>query len=253
MSQMIRQYCFAVVFAACLALGGAISPGWASPGQTYRVKADDTALRSGPTSNAAVVAWLKADQRVLEYEERADWLRVAVFGGQAREGWILRSAVEPESRQPPPQPLPRPLPVPVPEPEATPRTFILAITGSPALEFIGHCRVVANDGSERRTEIKNFIPKSYSFRGAALRCTVQKWDARGRLQVAIRGKDQKIIAQQETAARYNYVRVYSSGPWGAAGSIRGNIPTITLPKRVQPRPRPPVRPSNPPGIRAHQY
>ena len=99
--------------------------------------------------------------------------------------------------------------------------FLLNISGSPAMQYRGECRVQSAEGHIRTIEIQGFVPQRYAFEDPAVSCTVQKWDARGRLRVAlIQGR--RIIARRETAAAYNWVRVRSDGPWGEARSQRGD-------------------------------
>ena len=125
------------------------------------------------------------------------------------------------------------------------RAFILDVTGTPAVEFIGHCITVDDLGARKKGKFKGFIPKKFRVTGLAVRCTVQKFDARGRLQVGLRN-DGKLIAYQETAAQFNWVRVFSTGPWGKAGNVRGNNPTVFFPRQDRPRNRggvvPPFKP-----------
>ncbi len=52
-------------------------------------------------------------------------------------------------------------------------------------------------------------------------CTVQKWDAIGRLTVTL-SSDRDVVAHATTAAFFNWVRVRSDGPWGEARGLRGD-------------------------------
>ena len=137
--------------------------------------------------------------------------------------------------------------------------LMLDISGSPAMQYRGECRVQSAQGDIRTIEIRGFVPQRYAFEDPAVSCTVQKWDARGRLRVSlIRGN--RVIARRETAAAYNWVRVRTDGPWGEARSLRGDqginphafAPLVPAHPQVRPpAAAPPVlelRPS--PGLRS---
>lgn len=106
-------------------------------------------------------------------------------------------------------------------------TYYLEINGSPAMKFRATC-LVAQGGETGRARMKGLVPKTYWVDADGLNCIVQKFDARGRLEVLLRRADEA-IAYKETAAAYNWVRVQSDGPWGRAGALRGNQPTIIQP------------------------
>ena len=133
--------------------------------------------------------------------------------------------------------------------------LMLDISGSPAISYRGECLLLSQDGTYRTIEIQGFVPQRYAFEDPAVSCTVQKWDARGRLRVAlIQGR--RVIARRETAAAYNWVRVRTDGPWGSARSERGNQRGFSTLVPVNPPASPPVasppvleiRPS--PGLRS---
>ena len=117
---------------------------------------------------------------------------VGVFGGPSQEGWVLDQGLAA-----PPEPATEP-PVPQREPTPTP-IYVLKITGLPPASFLGHCVAVDALGAENKVEFKGFIPKAYRFTTDAILCTVQKWDARGRLEVGLR-RQGKLIAYMDTAA-----------------------------------------------------
>lgn len=98
--------------------------------------------------------------------------------------------------------------------------FLIEVSGSPAIQFRGDCRVVSAAGATGRWRLKGTIPKSFKVKGIALSCTVLKGDARGRLTVRLL-EDGRLVAAAETAAPFNAVGVRTSGPWGEARARRG--------------------------------
>ena len=204
----------------------------ATPGQVHPVPAEGLQLRSAPDEGAPVVGQLAAGQRLLEYERQGPWMRVGVFGGVRQEGWVPDSFLAALPAEPEPE---AEYELPSAEDEVllpTP-SYILEVTGSPAVEFIGHCITVDDLGARKKGNFKGLIPKTFRVTGLAVRCTVQKFDARGRLRVGLRF-DGKLIAYQETAAQFNWVKVFSAGPWGKAGNVRGNNPTVFFPRGDRP-------------------
>ena len=200
----------------------------ATPGQVHPVPDEGLELRSAPDKGAPVVRRLEAGQRLLEYERRGPWMRVGVFGGVGQEGWVPDAFLAALPADPAPEEEVAPIVKEAEEVIVEPR-FLLDVTGSPALEFIGHCITVDALGERRKGEFKGIIPRKFTISGQAVRCTVQKWDARGRLQVGLYGGN-TLIAYQETAAQFNWVQVFTDGPWGRAGNVRGNNPTVFLPR-----------------------
>lgn len=108
--------------------------------------------------------------------------------------------------------------------------FVIEVTGSPAIEFRGNCDVVASDGKHERTEFSGTIPQSFSIEAAAVSCVVQKWDQMGRLNATLLSDDE-VIAENTTAAAYNWVVLRSPGPWGPARAQRGTQPTVVIQKK----------------------
>jgi hypothetical protein len=113
-------------------------------------------------------------------------------------------------------------------PAAQADNFILELTGSPALLVKISCTVPGSNDDYKIIKFQSFVPRKYLLQYGAVACTVQKWDARGRLRVFLR-EDSTIIAFAETAAAYNYVTVRTDGPWGKAAGLRGGIafPPVT--------------------------
>lgn len=118
--------------------------------------------------------------------------------------------------------------------------FILELTGSPALLVKIKCTVPGSNDDYKTIKFQSFVPQKYLLQYEAVACSVQKWDARGRLRVFLR-EASTIIAFAETAAAYNYVTVRTDGPWGKAAGVRGGIAFQPVPHRVAPAP------SNNPG------
>ncbi|MEM7221566.1 MAG: SH3 domain-containing protein [Pseudomonadota bacterium] len=240
----------AVLFAIAILIASPAGLG-ASPGQVHPVPAEGLALRSAPDESAPILRQLEAGQRLLEYERRGPWMRVGVFGGVSQEGWVPDAFLAALPEDPAPEEEIAPVVEEAEELLAEPR-YLLDITGSPAVEFIGHCITVDAFGTRKKGEFKGFIPRKFTISGQAVRCTVQKWDARGRLQVGLYSGNTR-IAYQETAAQFNWVQVFTAGPWGRAGNVRGNNPTVFLPRGerrqggVVPPFKPPIIPRFPVG------
>lgn len=111
--------------------------------------------------------------------------------------------------------------------------FYVKVTGSPATKFRGDCRIANAAGNMRRFKLRGSIPRTYWFKANSVSCTVQKWDAQGRLRVQLlRGI--RHVARATTAAAFNWVKVRSSGPWGKARAVRGNQPTINFKSNKHP-------------------
>ena len=103
--------------------------------------------------------------------------------------------------------------------------FRLEVGGTPALDVRGECRVVTDAGETERADFRAWSPKVYLVDGVAVSCTVQKMDPFGRLEVKLLS-DHAPIAEADTAASFNWVRVRSDGPWGRALGLRGHQPLI---------------------------
>ena len=200
------------------------------------VQGGDAVLRAAPRSDAEAVVTLTPDHRLIEFERRDGWVRVGVFQMVGAFGWLPADRLMPVVRAPPPEPKPIPLPL-VP---SGPR-FRLEISGSPAVRYRGECTLVGETGARKKVTLGGSIPDRYRFVGGALSCVVQKWDQRGRLRAGLyRGG--RLIAYQDTAAAFNYVRLRSAGPWGGARATRGDFPRIRVRsgelKITDPPPRP---------------
>ena len=105
--------------------------------------------------------------------------------------------------------------------------FFIKVSGSPAIQFRGDCRVVNHAGKTERVKFRGSIPKVYSVEATAVSCTIQKWDVQGRLKVKLL-KGRRVVARSETAAAFNWVRVRTSGPWGKARGKRGTQGRIVI-------------------------
>ena len=97
------------------------------------------------------------------------------------------------------------------------------VSGSPALKFLGRCRVLDHEGRDKRVDFGGLVPKHVALTGSALSCRVRKEDFFGRLRVALQEQG-RVIARAKTTAPFNHVRVRSAGPWGPAAGIRGLLP-----------------------------
>jgi hypothetical protein len=230
------------LFCACLGLWLAVGLGdhaaQASPGQILAVQRGDVVLRAAPRSDAEAVVTLTPDHRLIEFERRDGWVRVGVFQMVGAFGWLPADRLMPVVRKMPPEPEPEPAP---PPPVPPGSQFRLEIAGSPAVRYRGECTLVGKTGAHKKVALRGSIPERYRFVGGALSCVVQKWDQRGRLRAGLyRGG--RLIAYQDTAAAFNYVRLRSAGPWGGARATRGDFPRIRVrsgePKITDPPPTP---------------
>jgi hypothetical protein len=171
---------------------------------------------------------LAQGHKVMEYERRGAWINVGIFDTLGLEGWVpeARLGARPPGEPPdlPPEVAPPETEIPA---EATasstqaPRV-LMEVAGSPALSFIGNCRLSDGAGNIEKRKIKGLVTKRFSFGAEAVSCTVQKWQSRGRLEVALwRGGE--LIVANETSGPFNFVRVRTDGPWGEARSSRGGV------------------------------
>lgn len=128
--------------------------------------------------------------------------------------------------------------------------FLIEVSGLPALEFRGQCRVVNDAGEAERGKFSGTVPASYVIEAAAVSCRIRKWDAFGRLKVKLLD-DGEIVAKAETRAAFNWVRVRSAGPWGGAKGIRGvTALKFSVPRGSRPRLVPPLAPDMVPPLKA---
>ena len=216
------------LFCACLGFWLPIGPGThlahASPGQILAVQGGNAVLRATPRSDAEALVTLTPDHRLIEFERRDGWVRVGVFQLVGAFGWVPADRLMPVVRTMPPEPEPQPAPLP-PVPSGS--RFRLEISGSPAVSYRGECTLVGETRVRKKIALGGNIPGRHRFVGGALSCVVQKWNARGRLRVGLY-QGGRLIAYQDTAAAFNYVRVRSTGPWGGARSTRGDFPRIRV-------------------------
>lgn len=136
-------------------------------------------------------------------------------------------------------------------PASSAEDFILDLSGSPALLVKVKCTVIGPGDGPKTIKFQSFVPRKYLLQYDAVACSVQKWDARGRLRVTLLDTS-TAIAFAETAAAYNYVTVRSEGPWGRAAGFRGAIAfplgrqpsteTLNLDRGLVPSLNPPLPP-----------
>jgi hypothetical protein len=190
----------------------------ASPGDQWIVGDDGATLFEEPGEGAASVGNLSGGQRVLEFNRQDGWVRIGVLGGARREGWLpLEELNTGEEFGDFPEP-----PAPKPQPEI----LQLQISGTPGLELRLTCDLVDKSG-ERKFERKVRVRtrRRLDFEVSALSCRLKKLDAFGRLEAAIIQNGRRIV-DVRTAAAYNYIEVRSSGPWGKARAVRGNVAIV---------------------------
>ncbi len=225
----------------------AIQLAFATPGDVLAVDIEQADLHTAPDPTAPVLLRATRGLRLIEFERRGGWVRVRVFGRLGKDAWIRESLV---SRKPlsgqglvsPRTPSPATSEPPVEE-DPTPgrRSFLLVVSGSPALKFRGRCRVLDHQGRDERVDFGGLVPRHIVLTGSALSCRVRKEDFFGRLRVALQEQG-RVIAYAKTTAPFNYVRVRSAGPWGPASGIRGvtRTPRFTFEPSMRRRTVPPL-------------
>ncbi len=225
-SFLSRLLCLA--FACCAIAAGAAL---ASPGQDLRPVEGGAELRTEPRSDAELLQTLTPENRLVEFERRDGWVRIGVFGSRPLYGWVAADEVVAVPRRVA-LPVPQPKPLPLPPPPV--HIFRLEVTGTPAVIYRGDCTLVGAAGDARSIEFSGYIPETRAFEGGALSCVVQKWDAFGRMNARLYD-DEVLVAQQTTAAAFNFLRLRSDGPWGAAASVRGDFPRLRKRKKHKPK------------------
>jgi hypothetical protein len=203
----------------------------ATPGDILLVDAETATLRRAPSPASPIRKRLNAGQKLMEFERRAGWVRVVVFATIGEEGWVAETSVVREPR--PPVSAPHDL---QPEPATTPghSRFTLHVAGSPALAYRLDCRLVKDGRNLERWVHRGWVPEQIELDASAVSCTVQKLDARGRLRVRLVRSDET-VAFAETAAAFNWVRVRSTGPWGKARGLRGDLAVASTVAVERPR------------------
>lgn len=215
----------AIGMALLLALIGAAA---ATPGAILYVQDDEIVVREAPSETAGEVMRLAQGHKVMEYERQGAWINVGIFDTLGLEGWVPEVRL---GQRPPGAPLDEP-----PEAAAaateTPEEItassvempyiLMEVAGTPAMSFIGNCRLSDGSGNIEKTKIEGLVTQAFSFGAVAVSCTVQKWQSRGRLEVTLwRGGE--LIVANETSGPFNFVRVRTDGPWGEARSSRGGV------------------------------
>lgn len=214
---MRASFCWLIIAAFALA---AVATARATPGSVLVTRTDGVPLRAEPALMAAALRDLEQGQRLLEFRRRGDWVEVAVFGLVGVRGWVRSESVTPEQAL-------AGAPVAPPSPERGTDTgeigsFVLDVAGTPALAFRARCQLAASDGERPVAEHAGLVPQRIAMTADAVSCRVRKHDAFGRLRVSLRS-GMTVVAAAETRAPYNWVRVRSDGPWGAAGGLRGSV------------------------------
>lgn len=243
--------------AFCLVIG-LVGTAWSAPGSLWRAMDDGAELRLIPEATAEVVARLQTGDRLIEFERRADWLRVAPLGGVGSEGWIREARLLPVPQTAGPALGPGQL---APS-DGSGRdvedevgrddlatglaTYRVEVGGTPGLDIVADCRLVTPNAGDKTKRIRRLSPFALAFEAKALSCRLRKRDSFGRLQARLY-ENGILIAARGTRAAFNHVRLRSDGPWGAAGSRRGTTPLVTFPnlqknKKIVP---PPTRTSVP--------
>lgn len=207
------------------------SPSGATPGDVLVLRVDAVSLYEEPSREAALIRQLTVGQRLLEFRREGDWVEVGLFQAVAVRGWLPGVAVRRElaTPYPPPRKSARQQAA---KGDRTVHQFTLDVGGTPALAFRGTCWVIGPHGTEERLPFAGLVPYRATAGGAAISCLVRKTDAFGRLRVMLR-VDSEEVAEAQTSAPYNSLRVRSDGPWGAAVAVRGSV-GLLIPRHVEP-------------------
>jgi hypothetical protein len=208
------------VVLACLFLALPLAA-QATPGAVLVPRSDAVRLYHNPSTSSDVLQVLTRGHRLLEFRRRDGWIEVAVFRAVGLRGWLRSSEVVRERAIPDPPP-PNPARQATLSEESPAYSFELFVAGTPALAFRASCRVVAGDTSEETLKFAGQVPHRATLAADAVSCTVTKTDSPGRLEVRLLRASRRLAAERTTAA-FNWVRVRSDGPWGAAGSLRGSV------------------------------
>lgn len=122
--------------------------------------------------------------------------------------------------------------------------FLLEINGTPAMQYIGNCQLVGAPSGETFVKFDGLVPDALKIAASSLSCVVQKWDARGRLEVTL-SRRREMIAYGETAAAFNWVQVWSDSPAGEPGARRGAVPVPRIERNPNPSSIPQTTPVPP--------
>ena len=216
---------WAGALALLMILGAPATPD-ATPGQILYVKGEIANVRKAPSRKARIVKRLRQGHKVIEFERRRRWVRVGMFDTSGRVGWVHGALLGPEppgSRPAPPPPAPtRQAKEPAKEKQKDPalHTFVVDVSGQPALKFEGRCRVVNQSGDIETGTFRGLVPARFTVTGKAASCTVRNRDMAGRMRVRLLVEN-RVIAARQTRAAFRWIRVRSAGPWGKAGAFRG--------------------------------
>lgn len=211
-------------------LGLGVGAARAAPGEQFAVKAAGVVLRAEPRGDAEAVMTLTPEHRLVEFERRGDWVRVGVFREVGAFGWVAAADLEAVPRDVPPQTPPAPVEPTSPGPGAAP-PYLLAIGGTPAVQYRGTCILVGADGSERTVPISGSIPYSYRLVSETASCWVRKWDYFGRMTTRL-SRGERVLAELTTSGPFNLIWIRSDGPWGPARALlRGGLVPKSSPKR----------------------
>lgn len=200
----------------------------ATPGAILFVQEDETVVRETPEESAGEVMRLARGHKVMEYARRGGWVNVGIFDTLGLDGWIPEARLGDRDPNAPPGLPPEPA---AGETETAGETtassieippVFLEVSGTPALSFIGDCSLAIGTGNIEKRKLKGLGRKRFSFGAEAVSCTVQKWQSRGRLEVAL-WRGGRLIVANETSGPYNFVRVRTDGPWGRARTSRGGV------------------------------
>jgi hypothetical protein len=198
----------------------AVRPILASPGEEFTVSGSGVALRAQPRETANALLTLTPEHLLVEFARQGDWVRVGVYREVGAFGWVEADQLIPAPR-PVPVALPPELPPPVPEPLIPP--LLMEITGTPAVDIKGSCILLGPYGAERTVNLVSQIPKSYSFKAAAVDCRIRKNDFFGNMRIRLY-RDGVLLAGQRINGPFNQIWIRSAGPWGAARAIlRGGL------------------------------
>ncbi len=193
----------------------------ASPGEEFTVSGSGVALRAQPRETANALLTLTPDHLLVEFARKGDWVKVGVYREVGAFGWVPADQLVSAPRPVPVTLPPEPELLPFPEPDFPP--LLMEITGTPAVDIKGTCTLLGPPGGERRVKLVSQIPKSYSFKAAAVDCRIRKNDFFGRMRIRLY-RDGALLAGRRINGPFNQIWIRSAGPWGAARAIlRGGL------------------------------
>lgn len=122
--------------------------------------------------------------------------------------------------------------------------YVVEVTGTPGLKFIGNCRMTGAPSGQEYAEFDGLVPDALLVAARTLSCVVQKYDARGRINVRLLLNGVELRGAT-TASPFGYIQVIWDEASDEGQARRGYVPlpqVTPVPRDVQPRNPGPVPP-----------